>query len=257
MTIDLSLLQNIATAKPMTVKEHYDNHLGNFYSWYTGDFNKNKEAFRTFCNENEIQPVSSGMAIDLGAGNGIQTIALAEMGFQVKALDFNEQLISELRSRIGELPVKVYNDDLRFVRKYSILQPELITCCGDTLTHLNSLTEIRELVKDVYDILAPGGKFILTFRDYSIELEDTNRFIPVKSDSQRILTCFIEYFPDKIRVTDLLHEFENDRWVQKASSYHKTRISMDEALLLLKEYGFKIILGSFKGGIVSIIGQKN
>ena len=26
----------------MSVKEHYDNHLGNFYSWYTGDFTKNK-----------------------------------------------------------------------------------------------------------------------------------------------------------------------------------------------------------------------
>ncbi len=23
----------------MPVKEHYDNHLGNFYSWMAGDFN--------------------------------------------------------------------------------------------------------------------------------------------------------------------------------------------------------------------------
>jgi 2-polyprenyl-3-methyl-5-hydroxy-6-metoxy-1,4-benzoquinol methylase len=241
----------------MTVKEHYDNHLGNFYSWLTGDFNEKKEAFRTFCVENDIQPASSKMAIDLGAGNGIQTIALAEMGFQVKALDFNEQLISELRIRIGDLPVKVYNDDIRFVRKYSILQPELIICCGDTLTHLDSVLEIRELIKDVFDILISGGRLILTFRDYSQELQDTKRFIPVKSDSRRILTCFLEYFPDKIRVTDLLHELENDRWVQKVSSYYKTRIGMDEALLLLQEYGFKIVLGSLKGGLITIIAQKN
>jgi SAM-dependent methyltransferase len=241
----------------MTVKEHYDNHLGNFYSWLSGDFHKNKEKFRTFCIENNIRPSASKLAIDLGAGNGIQTIALAELGFQVKAIDFNERLISELRDRIGDLPVKVYNDDLRFVRKYSILQPELIVCCGDTLTHLSSVMEIGELLKDIHDILIEEGKVVLTFRDYSIELEDTNRFIPVKSDSNKILTCFIEYFPGKIRVTDLLHVSENKGWVQKASSYYKTRIGMDETLSLLKEYGFRIMLNSIQGGMITIIGQRN
>jgi SAM-dependent methyltransferase len=240
----------------MSVKEHYDNHLGNFYSWSTGDFAHNKEAFRTFCINNNLLPSSSKMAIDLGAGNGVQTIALAELGFQVKAIDFNEQLISELRTRIGDLPVKAYNDDIRFVNKYSILEPELIVCCGDTLTHLNSVTEIRELFKDIHDILISEGRCVLTFRDYSTELKDTSRFIPVKSDSGRILTCFIEYFPDKIRVTDLLYEFGNEGWVQKASSYYKTRIGLDEALSLLKEYGFKIMLSSLTGGIITIIGQK-
>jgi SAM-dependent methyltransferase len=240
----------------MTVKEHYDNHLGNFYSWLTGDFIENKEAFKTFCIENDVRPTSSKIAFDLGAGNGIQTIALAELGFQVKAIDFNDQLISELKSRAGDHPVRIYNDDIRFVRKYSILQPELIVCCGDTLTHLDSVLEIGDLIKDVCDILIPNGKVVLTFRDYSSELEDTARFIPVKSDPNRILTCFLEYFPDKIRVTDLLHEFENDKWVQKASSYYKTRISNDRVLSLLQDYGFKIILSSIKKGIITIIGQK-
>jgi 2-polyprenyl-3-methyl-5-hydroxy-6-metoxy-1,4-benzoquinol methylase len=240
----------------MTVKEHYDNHLGNFYSWYTGDFNENKDAFRNFCIENNIRHFSSGIAFDLGAGNGIQTIALAELGFQVKAIDFNDQLISELRSRTGDHPVRIYNDDIRFVRKYSILQPELIVCCGDTLTHLGSVLEIGDFIKDVCDILIPDGKLILTFRDYSNELEDIARFIPVKSDAKRILTCFIEYFPDKIRVTDLLHEFNNESWVQKASSYYKTRISKEKVLSLLQENGFRIILSNIKKGIITIIGQK-
>jgi 2-polyprenyl-3-methyl-5-hydroxy-6-metoxy-1,4-benzoquinol methylase len=240
----------------MTVKEHYDNHLGNFYSWYTGDFNKNKEAFRLFCIENTIKPQSSKIALDLGAGNGIQSIALAELGFKVTAIDFNEQLISELKSRIGSLPVTVLNDDIRNIRKHSVLHPELIICCGDTLTHLDSVAEINQLIKDIYEALLPGGRVILTFRDYSHELADASRFIPVKSDSRRILTCFIEYFPDKIRVTDLLHELENDRWVQKASSYYKTRFGMDNALAILKDSGFKIILGDLTKGIITLIGEK-
>jgi len=241
----------------MTVKEHYDNHLGNFYSWYTGDFEKNKDSFKAFGLDNDIKPVDSKYAIDLGAGNGIQTIALADLGFKVKAIDFNSQLIAELKSRIDNYSIEVFNDDIKFVNKYSQPQPELIVCCGDTLPHLASFAEVQKLIKDSFDILSPNGRLILTFRDYSIALEDTDRFIPVKSDSQRILTCFIEYFTDKLRVTDLLHEFENDKWNQKVSSYYKTRISRELVLGFIRDTGFKISLDNIANRMITIIGRKN
>jgi len=241
----------------MTVKEHYDNHLGNFYSWYAGDFDKNKDAFKALCIENDIKPGDSTYAIDLGAGNGIQTIALAESGFKVKAIDFNSQLIAELKSKIGNLPIEVFNDDIKFVGKYAQPQPALIVCCGDTLAHLDSFSEVQKLIKDSFDILSANGRLILTFRDYSTELEDTNRFIPVKSDSQRILTCFVEYFPYKLRVTDLLHEYENGKWIQKASSYFKTRISRELVLGFLKDSGFKIGFDNIANRMITIIWQKN
>jgi SAM-dependent methyltransferase len=241
----------------MTVKDHYNKHLGNFYSWYTGNFEMNNENFKSFCLENEIKPFGSGYAIDLGAGHGIQTIALAAIGYKVKAIDFNNQLIDELKSRIDNYPIEVFNDDIRLISKYSEPQPELIVCCGDTLPHLDSLSEIQKLIKDSSDILVSGGKIILTFRDYSTELDDKNRFIPIKSDSQRILTCFIEYFPDKLRVTDLLHEFENGKWVQKVSSYSKVRIDKNLIIKYLDDSGFKIDYGKITNGMVTIIANKN
>ncbi|HEY4784768.1 MAG TPA: class I SAM-dependent methyltransferase [Bacteroidales bacterium] len=240
----------------MTVKEHYDNHLGNFYSWFTGDFDKNKDAFKAFCIAESIKPNGSKSAIDLGAGNGIQTIALAELGFNVTAIDFNNQLLNELQARINKFPIDVVNDDIRFVSKYAGKNPELIVCCGDTLPHLSSHDAILKLLKDVFDILNTQGKIVLTFRDYSTELTDTNRFISVKSDSQRILTCFLEYFEDKIRVTDLLHEYENGKWVQKVSSYYKTRISKDLVIEYLRKTGFGIILDKVENRMITIIGQK-
>jgi 2-polyprenyl-3-methyl-5-hydroxy-6-metoxy-1,4-benzoquinol methylase len=240
----------------MTVKEHYDNHLGNFYTWYTGDFKKNKDAFKLFCITNLIKPINSKIAIDLGAGNGIQSIALAELGYVVKAIDFNNQLIAELISKINNYQIEVFNDDIKLIGKYSEPQPELIICCGDTLTHLESISEIQKLLEDSFDLLAPNGKLILNFRDYSTELKDIGRFIPVKSDSQRILTCFIEYFHDKLRVTDLLHEFENGKWIQKVSSYYKTRIDRVTVLRILTDSGFTIKLDLHENRIITIIAQK-
>jgi hypothetical protein len=240
----------------MTVKDHYDNHLGNFYSWYTGDFESNKNNFKLFCIVNGIKPFNSGISIDLGAGHGIQTIALAELGFKVKAIDFAIQLVDELKSKIGNHQIEVYNDDIRLIARYSTPKPELIICCGDTLPHLESLTEIDTLITDSFTALVPRGRIILSFRDYSTELSDIQRFIPVKSDEKRILTCFIEYFTDKLRVTDLLHEFENGKWVQKVSAYYKTRCTRDWVVEKLVAAGFVILLNSLEKGMVSIIAQK-
>lgn len=47
---------------------------------------------------------------------------------------------------------------------------------------------------------------LLSFRDYSVPLQDEKRFIPVRSDEGRILTCFLEYSEDSVLVHDILHE---------------------------------------------------
>ncbi len=81
----------------MNVKQHYDQHLGNFYSWMTGNFEvavaQQMEVFRNF----QLIPATTGKCLDLGAGHGIQSVALARLGFQVKAIDFNRQLLEELK----------------------------------------------------------------------------------------------------------------------------------------------------------------
>ncbi len=239
----------------MTAKEHYDNHLGNFYSWMTGDFDQHENRFRSFCIGNGIIPQKTRVAIDLGAGNGIQTIALADLGFTVTAIDFNNQLLTELQSRAKGHPVSVINDDIRNLKKYSQVQPELIVCCGDTITHLESPDEVRQLIAGASEILVPKGKIVLSFRDYSQELQDTQRFIPVKSDTQRILTCLLEYFPDKIRVTDLLHELVSGKWEQKISSYFKIRLSKETITGLLKKSGFSILYEQTEQGLIKMIAE--
>lgn len=67
----------------MTIKEHYDNHLGNFYSWMVGDMKRNQSTFHELLLSNGIKPYASKVAVDLGAAHGIQCIPLAKMGYDV------------------------------------------------------------------------------------------------------------------------------------------------------------------------------
>ena len=240
----------------MNIREHYENHLANYYSWMFGDFNaKLNENYRFFQYHN-INPISLKIAIDLGAGCGFQSIPLAKIGFEVIAVDFSKKLLDELKSKSSGLSIEAIENDILNFDAYSDYKPELIVCMGDTITHLDSLKSIQELIFNNYEILLKNGKLILTFRDLGFELNDEDRFIPVNSDNNRIFTCFLEYHPTHVKVFDIVYEKEKRRWIQKISSYKKLKISQE----LMKEYfedaGFKIEFMGIENGLVTIIGVK-
>ena len=127
---------------------------------------------------------------------------------------------------------------------------------GDTLTHLQSITAIKILFQKTYELLELGGKFIISFRDLTKELDGTSRFLPVKSDDKRILTCFLEYFFDYVMVNDLLHEKENGKWIQKISAYKKIRISECEVISILESCGFLIESSETINRMIHIVSGK-
>lgn len=102
----------------MQVEEHYKNHLAKFYSWMVGDMNSKVHEFKTLLSTNEIRPFGNKVAIDLGAGNGIQSIALKELGFDVIALDFNDQLLDELESNPKGKNINIVRADIREISKF-------------------------------------------------------------------------------------------------------------------------------------------
>jgi ubiquinone/menaquinone biosynthesis C-methylase UbiE len=240
----------------MTVKEHYDNYLGNIYSWSVGDFDKKKEEFKQFLIDNGIKPLRNKFAIDLGAGHGIQSVSLAELGFQVLAVDFNQQLIDELKVNTENLTIDIIKDDIRNIAQFATGAPELITCCSDTLLHLDNKDQIKVLISDISNSLCAKGKLILSFRDYSYALKDTKRFIPVKSDETKILTCILDFEDEFVNVTDLLYEKINGVWMQKVSSYKKVRMVPSEILKLLEINNFKIEFNNSFNGMTTIIAVK-
>lgn len=238
----------------MTVKEHYDNHLGHFYSWMTGDFKTKSTEFKNFLNDNFVKPSSNKIAIDLGAGHGLQSIPLAEVGFQVFAIDFNQELLDELKVNAKDLDVTVINDDIKKVETFAD-KPELIVCCGDTLSHLDNKTEVKTFIANIVKSLDKNGKLILSFRDYSNKLTGIDRFIPVKTDGTKILTCILDYEDEFVNVTDLLYERTDDVWKQKVSAYKKVRLLTSEIVGQLEANGMTIKFNQIVNRLTTIIAS--
>jgi len=240
----------------MTVKEHYDKHLGNFYSWMIGNFETRQNEFQNFLQENAIIPTSTKKAIDLGAGHGIQSVSLAKLGFKVTSVDFNEQLIEELKQNALGLDIEIVSDDIKNVNQFADKEPELIICCGDTLSHLENKKELADLIANICKTLIVKGKILFSFRDYSTELTGDNRFIPVKSDENKILTCILDYGKETVRVTDLLNEKTETGWIQKVSSYNKIRITTDQIVKLIEGNGMIIQLNKVINRMTNITAFK-
>lgn len=225
----------------MTAKEHYDNHLADFYEWMSGDFDTQQIIQQKFFELRNILPHKNKTAIDLGAGHGLQSISLSKLGFDVIAIDLNKKLISDLNDRNKGHNIRTIESDIIDFKKY-VDKSGLIVCMGDTISHLDTFETLGKLIEDCYENLEENGQFVISFRDYGIVLTDAQRFIPVKSDGNRILTCILEYLEHHVKVTDLLYEKSPspNEWIQKVSSYMKLRLTHSNVTEILKSRGFKI-----------------
>ena len=85
-----------------TFKEHYENVLSYVYFWMYDGFDNGLEKNTDFFKMHKISPTRSGVAIDLGAGCGFQSIPLANAGFTVTAVYLDAKLLSELKSRSAQ-----------------------------------------------------------------------------------------------------------------------------------------------------------
>jgi len=239
----------------MTAKDHYDKHLGDFYSWMHGDFRTKQHEQQLFFRKHGITPSSLTCAIDLGAGHGLQTVSLVELGFSVIAVDFNDQLLQELEINSANRATIVKDDLIDFLRRHD-KRAEVITCMGDTITHLESTDRINSLLEECQRILIDNGKMVISFRDLTNELTGESRFIPIKSDNTRIATCFLEYFQDCVMVYDILQERIDDEWRQKISCYPKLRLNLKSVDDLLKKSKFQILHAETINGMIYVIAQK-
>lgn len=221
-----------------SVQAHYEGHLAPLYAWLQGGedqaFNRGQRELA----EIGLSTNRAGYAVDLGAGFGMHTIPLARAGWKVLAIDGSAILLDQLRTHADSERVATVQDDLLRFPQHLSGRPDLILCMGDTLTHLSDAATVQSLFSSASEHLPPGGRLVLSFRDYTNALEGVERFIPVNADETRIASCLLEYAEDTVRVTDILHERSEGRWRMRVSAYRKLRLAPDWVLRELDGHGF-------------------
>jgi hypothetical protein len=239
-----------------TVAEHYERLLADVYSWLYGGWDVALARYTEFFAARGIEPRGSGRAVDLGAGCGFQAIPLARRGFAVTAIDLDRKLLAELEQHIADEKIEIVCADLMEFRRHAPQSVELIVCMVDTLLHLPSQEAAARLSSDVFATLEPEGTFIATFRDFSIETTELDRFIPVRSDDRTVFDCFLEFEPGSVKVHDLVHRRVDGRWEFAKSFYRKLRLSTAWVVVTLRAAGFNRIETGLDRGLVVVVAKK-
>jgi len=236
--------------------EHYEHHLAPIYVWMAGGMDAAITRGRAEVDAVCSRPATSQWAVDLGAGFGMHAIPLADIGYSVLAIDSSGTLLDAMQGHLGARPITIVKDDLLSFRKHLKGPAALIVCMGDTLTHLPDRQSVKSLFADVAKALEDDGTFVVTFRDYSTPLTGAKRFIPVRSDADRILTCFLEYGDDTVTVHDILHERDGSQWRQRVSAYRKLRLSSGWVARALGANGFHVKNEQGFAGMARLIAKR-
>jgi 2-polyprenyl-3-methyl-5-hydroxy-6-metoxy-1,4-benzoquinol methylase len=238
-----------------TVTKHYAKHLAPIYLWMAGGPAAALEAGAAEVDALNLPLTQGAVVFDLGAGFGMHAIPLARRGARVTAIDTSAELLRTLAEISGGLPVQTVNDELLGFQSHIFEAPRAILCMGDTITHLPDLDAVESLIESASAELPPGGTFVVSFRDYCAPLVGDGRFIPVRSDDSRILTCFLEYGPESVLVHDILHQRTPEGWQTQVSHYRKLRLSPDYLITRLQSSGFNVRCETGMRGMVRLVAQ--
>lgn len=235
---------------------HYDALLSSLYLWISGGMEENVRKNSRFFSAHDITPSGNRTAVDLGAGCGYGSLALAGAGFSVTAVDFCEPMLAILRQNAGNLPIITLRADILDFPSWSGHSPRVITCLGDTITHLADMESVSSLLVQCSRELAAGGRLIISFRDYSGEPVGSVTIMPVRRNETRIFICRLLHGTSHVMVTDILYTRKAGSWKRIAGSYMKLIIPPDAFRAVLAGIGFLIESEEMTDGFFSIIARK-
>lgn len=222
----------------MLVEAHYESLLAPHYAWSVGGFENAVAAHEAWLRTLPLPPAPARV-LDLGAGFGAAALPLARAGYPVVAVDSSLRLLDDLRAGCS-VPVTTVHADLVAHLQAPGEPAGLVLCLGDTLAHLASHALVTELLAALATRLAPGGLAVLAYRPRR-ELSDAERFILVRGDATRSMTCVLEPIDELHQaVWDLLHVRDGDQVQLHKSGYRKLRIEPMWLAARAGELGFAV-----------------
>ena len=180
--------------------------------------------------EQDLHPKT---VLDLGCGTGVLCRILQKNGMTAAGMDFSAGMIDIARAENPDIPFAVadmitYRPDRHF---------DLVTCTGDALNHIPSLSDIAKIFRNVYAYTSPGGYFVFDILNEN-EVSTSEPFEMDFTDTTRV--WFQMTRPGKDEVNLKIRVFENGA-EQFEENIRETVHDPAAVCALLEEAGFRVL----------------
>ena len=140
-------------------------------------------------------------AMDLACGTGVLCEILDSRGIAAAGMDFSSGMIGIARSRNPRIPYEVA--DMTVFRPDK--QFDLVTCTGDAVNHISSLTDVEKIFRNVYAYLSPGGYFIFDLLNEN-EVSDSEPFETDFDEATKVWFQMTRPAENKVNLTIRVYE---------------------------------------------------
>jgi SAM-dependent methyltransferase len=194
--------------------------------------------------------------LDASCGAGAQAIPLAQLGYDVTAVDPSYGMLRKLEAFAADYGVlhKIRYRLGDFLTLPAVVDGgfDALVSKGNALPHLLLDSEIEQAVDNFYMLLRPGGTLVIGMRDFAPFMRDRPRFIPGyfhepdEEHEEEMITFDIWEWDDGPPVTAT----QNLYIVRGKDSQHEAMkrrvrfrpLSTDEVKVVLLEAGFEEVL---------------
>lgn len=158
--------------------------------------------------------IGASAVLDVACGTGAYTRALAELGYQVTGVDFEEAMIqaAQNKARLQDFPhpPRFLQGDMRCLEDFAGAF-DAVLCLGNSLPHLLKDDDIQAFFRGSKNALrTPQGLLVLQTVNYDRVMKNGVFELPVIYNDQKNLRFERKYLPRR----DNLLDFETDLTVQ-------------------------------------------
>lgn len=188
---------------------------------------------------------SKARILDVAAGIGTQSLALAGLGHEVVARDSSPQAIGRLRHEAEQrgLDIDAATSDMRDVDQVVTGQFDAVIAFDNAIPHLLSDADIVTTFRTLRGLLAPRGVVLISVRDYEHVDRSPRSVHPygerIKAGRRfRLAQEWEWYDPSHYRTTMVIEEADQGQWrelMRTTAAYYA--VTIPRLLALMDEAG--------------------
>ncbi|MBS4534166.1 class I SAM-dependent methyltransferase [Clostridium sp. D2Q-14] len=180
--------------------------------------------------------------LDVACGSGGYSKKLRDEGYNITAIDLDENMINKLKEKDSEIDAQVLNmlEIEKLNKKF-----DTIFCIGNSLVHLNNDEEIGEFLKSCNNSLKTEGRMLIQIVNYDRVLAKNIKYLPTIKNKEvnLVFERYYDYLKDKhkidfstiLKVED--RKFENNVYLHPIKSKGMRSLIEKAGFSSIKFYG--------------------